>query len=265
MPETLVNPIKKRIAADELAIGMLIRLARSGEIARIAKTSDHDFLFIDIQHASYSLETISHITQVALGCGIAPLVRVRSVRDPDIAVVLDCGAMGIVFPDVNNADEARLAVDTCRFAPVGHRSLIIGHSIFDFRAVPPDDAIRILNENTVVVCMIETVEGLESVEEIAAVPGVDILLLGLTDLLYTMGKPGRLADPAVVQAVERTAAACRANGIALGVGGDSDPARQRRYIEMGARFAPLPADHFILLGAASAAAANLRAMHGESR
>ena len=73
-------------------------MARSGDVARIARSSGHDFLFIDIQHSIYTLETIAHIAQVALGCGVAPFVRVRSCRDPDISVMLDlrgdgdCGA-----------------------------------------------------------------------------------------------------------------------------------------------------------------------------
>ena len=100
--------------AGELALGLIVRLARSGDIARIARATGHDFLFIDVQHAIFALETIGHIAQAALGCGVAPLVRVRSVRDPDIPVLLDCGVTGIVFPDINTADDARLAVRTCK-------------------------------------------------------------------------------------------------------------------------------------------------------
>src|SRR5580704_12057446 len=95
------NLVRRRMEADELALGLIVRLSRSGDIARIARATGHDFLFIDAQHAIFSLETIGHIAQAALGCGVAPLVRVRSVRDPNIALMLDCGATGIVVPDVN--------------------------------------------------------------------------------------------------------------------------------------------------------------------
>ena len=86
---------------------MNVRIVRSGDIARIAKTTGHDFIFIDMQHSLYSVETIGHIAQVALAIGVTPMVRVRSVDDPDTSVLLDNGVTGIVFPDVNNADEAR--------------------------------------------------------------------------------------------------------------------------------------------------------------
>src|SRR5437764_12415220 len=92
------NPVKQRMQAGEVALGMIVRLARSGDIARIAKTTGHDFIFIDRQHSLFSLETIGHIAQAALGCGVAPLVRVRSCEDPDTALLLDNGVAGIVFP-----------------------------------------------------------------------------------------------------------------------------------------------------------------------
>jgi 2-keto-3-deoxy-L-rhamnonate aldolase RhmA len=256
----LENPVKARLAAGDLAIGMVVRLSRSGDIARIARSSDLDFIFMDVQHAIYSLETIGHIAQTALGCGVAPLVRVRNCRDPDIAVMLDCGATGIVFPDINNAEEARIAVDTCRYAPIGKRSLTSGYPIFNYRPVPPRDTVRILNETTLVVCMIETADGLANVEEIAAVEGIDVLLIGLTDLLYNLGRPGELTHPSVIEAVERVAASTKKNGKHLGLGGDSDPGRQAEYVKRGVRFFCLPTDGAYVLSGASAAAASLRGM-----
>ena len=83
----IANPVRRRMEAGELALGLIVRLARSGDIARIARATGHDFLFIDVQHAIFSLETIGHIAQAALGCGVAPLVRACSVRDPDIPVM----------------------------------------------------------------------------------------------------------------------------------------------------------------------------------
>ena len=85
------NPALARIAADEVALGMIVRLARTGEIARYAAMTGHDFVFIDMQHAAYTIETVSEIAQCALGCGVSAMVRVRGVDDPNIGVLLDCG------------------------------------------------------------------------------------------------------------------------------------------------------------------------------
>src|SRR5437763_4777776 len=167
------NPVKVRMAAGDVALGMIVRLSRSGDIARIAKTTGHDFIFIDRQHSLFSLETIGHIAQAALGCGVAPLVRARGCDDPDTALLLDNGVTGIVFPDVSNAADARCAVAACKFPPIGARSVGGAYPDFDLAPVPVDEAVRLLNENTLVVCMIETSEGLANVNEIAAVDGVD--------------------------------------------------------------------------------------------
>ena len=115
--ERLAHPIKQRLQAGDVALGMPVRLGRSADVARIAKSTGHDFLFIDCQHSLFNLETIGHIVSTAMSCGIAPLVRVRSIDDPDVSLLLDNGAMGIVYPDINTAEEARRAVDACKFAP----------------------------------------------------------------------------------------------------------------------------------------------------
>lgn len=119
----LAHPIRQRLQAGDVALGMPVRLGRSGDIARIAKSTGHDFLFIDCQHSLFNLETIGHIVNTAMSYGIAPLVRVRGIDDPDVSLLLDNGAMGIVYPDINTAAEAQRAVDACKFAqPAGARS-----------------------------------------------------------------------------------------------------------------------------------------------
>lgn len=256
------NPAKQRLEAGELALGLIVRLSRSGDVARLAKSSGLDFLFIDVQHAIYSLETISHIAQAALGCGITAMVRMRGCRDPNTSVLLDGGVTGIAFPDVNTAEDARAGVAACKYAPVGRRSATSGYALFDFRAVPQAEAIAIMNRNTLVVCMIETLEGLANVDEIAAVEGVDVLLIGLTDLLTSMGKPGALGDPEAMDAVARVAAACRKHGKFFGVGGDTSLERQKIYIEQGSQFIPTQSDGAFLMAAASQAAGNLRVLKG---
>ena len=115
---SIPNPVKELLKAGKVALGMNVRLARSGDIARIAKTTGHDFIFIDIQHSLFTVETIGHIAEAALGCNIAPLVRVRSCDDPDTSLLLDNGVTGIVFPDISTAAEAQRAVNRARFPPL---------------------------------------------------------------------------------------------------------------------------------------------------
>jgi 2-keto-3-deoxy-L-rhamnonate aldolase RhmA len=257
LPE-LVNPVKARMRAGEVALGMIVRLARSGDIVRVAKSSGHDFVFIDRQHSLFSLETVGHLAQVGLGCGTAVLVRARGCDDPDISVMLDNGVTGIIIPDVNSAGEARRAVDACKFAPIGKRSVAGGYPNFDCAAVPLAHATRALNEATLVVCMIETQEGLRNVGEIAAVEGVDVVHVGCNDLLAAMGKPGEFGHPQIVSAVERVIAAARQHGKFPGLGGERDLARQLAFIQKGVRFVTTQTDMGFLMAEASRRAAELR-------
>ena len=263
MTTTETNPVKALLRAGACALGMNVRLARSADIARIAKSSGHDFLFIDTQHAIFDLETIAHIAQTALSIGIAPLVRVRGVDDPDVSLLLDNGVTGIVYPDVNTAEQARHAVRTVRFAPLGRRSVGGTYAQFDFKPVPTGTVMARLNEATLLVCMIETMEGLANVEAIAAVAGVDVLHVGSNDLLADMGKPGQFDCPEMVAAQARVIAAARANGIFAGCGGNRDIARQAAAIRAGAQFVTTQADIAFLMAAASQWTSGVRGMLAE--
>ncbi len=249
--ETLVNPVKERLRAGDVALGMPVRLGRSPDIARIAKATGHDFIFIDCQHSLFNVETIGAIASTALAIGIAPLVRVRGIDDPDVSLLLDNGVLGIVYPDVNTAAQARRAVDICKFAPLGKRSVSGGYPQFDYRSVPVGKAVPALNDSCLLACMVETVEGLENVEAIAAVEGVDVVHLGSNDLLANMGKPGQFDDPALVEAHERVIAACRKHGKVAGSGGNRDVQRQLAVIRKGCRFITTQSDIGFLSAAAS--------------
>lgn len=245
------NPLKEKLARGEPALGISVRLARSPDIARIAKTTGHDFIFIDIQHSIFNVETLSNMAQTALAIGISPVVRVRSIDDPDVSLLLDNGVTGIVYPDVNTEDQARRAVEVCKFAPLGKRSVTGGYPMFDYASVPLAQAIPAINGATLVVCMIETVEGLENVEKIAAVPGVDVIHVGTNDLLVNMGLPGQFDHADIIAAQERVNAACARFGKTAGCGGNRDVGRQAAAIRKGARFLTTQTDISFLASAAS--------------
>ena len=134
----LVNPVKEKLRAGEVALGITVRISRTPDIARIAKSTGHDFIFIDGQHSIFNLESTIAIAHAALGIGLTCLVRVRNVDDPDASLLLDNGAAGIIYPDISTPAEAQKAVDTCKFPPIGRRSVVGGYPHFDFRSVPLD-------------------------------------------------------------------------------------------------------------------------------
>ena len=246
----LVNPVKEKLKAGKPVLGMNIRLGRSPDIARIAKATGHDFIFIDVQHSIFNLETTVSIAHTALAIDLCCLVRVRGMDDPDVSLLLDNGVTGIVYPDVATAADARKAVEICKFAPIGKRSVCGGYPHFDYRSVPLVESVPQLNDSCLLVLMIETVEGLNNVEEIAAVPGVDVIHVGSNDLLVNMGKPGKFDDPQIIAAQDRVIAAAKAHGKFAGCGGNRDVGRQADAVRRGAQFLTTQTDIGFLAAAA---------------
>jgi 2-keto-3-deoxy-L-rhamnonate aldolase RhmA len=255
----LVNPVKEKLRAGEVVLGITVRISRTPDIARIAKATGHDFIFIDGQHSIFNLETTIAICHTALAIGVAPLVRVRGVDDADASLLLDNGAAGIIYPDISTPDEARKAVDRCKFPPIGKRSVVGGYPQFDFRSVPLSESVPQLNEHCLLVCMIETVEGLNNIEKIAAVKGVDVVHLGSNDMLANMGKSGKFDDPDIVAAQERVIKAARDNGIFAGCGGNRDVERQVKAIKRGAQFVTTQTDIGFLTASANQWTSGVRA------
>lgn len=252
MVDRLTNSALDRMRAGDVALGMSVRLGQTGDIARIAKSTDHDFIFLDAQHAVFGADTIREIAQTALSIGVAAVVRVRGLDDPDVGVLLDNGVMGIVFPEVNTADEARRAVRMTRFPPAGTRSApgVLPH--FNYQPLPLAETLAELNRSTLVAVMVETPEGLTNLEEIAAVDGVDVVHVGTNDLLLSLGKAGQFDDPIVMNTYERVVAATRTHGKFAGAGGNRDVARQVEAIGLGVRFITTNSDIRFLMGAAAA-------------
>jgi hypothetical protein len=128
--------MKEKLAAGELVLCMNLRLARSVDIAMVAKAGGYDALYVDMQHAPYSIETTATICAAALGIGITPLVRVPS-HDPQwMSRVLDGGAQGVILPDVNTSAEAKTIVSACRFPPLGKRSVMGLGPALGYQAIP---------------------------------------------------------------------------------------------------------------------------------
>lgn len=254
------NHTKRRLAAGELALGMGARQARTVDIATIAKTCGFDWLFIDMEHGAMSVDDAARISIAALSQGVTPVVRICKDALFEGTRCLDNGAMGVVVPHVDTAEEAREVARAYRFPPVGHRSWGGPPFAYGLHAVNPAAAQAELNREIIVACMIETPEAVANAEAIAAVPGVDVLMFGTSDLTATMGIPGQIGHKDVRRAYEAVGAACARHGKVMGMGGVYDEKVAPDYIRLGARFILSGSDHAFLMAGAAARAAFLRGM-----
>jgi len=230
------NVTKRRLAAGELALGMGLRQARTVDTAMIAKTCDFDWLFIDMEHSAMDVDTAAQIAVAGLGAGITPLIRVPGHEHHHATRLLDAGAQGIVVPHVDSVEEAERVVSYCKYPPLGHRSVAGAQPQLGFRAMPVAEATRLVNEEILVVVMLETPLAISKAEDIAAVKGVDVLLIGTNDLCAEMGIPGQFTDAGVEAAYKTVIDACRRHGKHPGMGGVYEPALLQKYIGMGMRF-----------------------------
>lgn len=259
MPEVR-NHARERLEAGELALGIGLRQARTVDIAKAMKTCGFDWLFIDMEHNSMSVDMAAQISVAAQDTGITPIVRVPGFEHFHATRVLDAGAQGVVVPHVDTPEQALQMVRNCRYPPIGKRSVTSALPHFDFQSVPVGEATRTINDATVLVLMLETPEAIDNVEKIAAVPGYDVLLVGTNDLCMEMGIPGQVGDPKVVEIYERVIAACHANGKYPGLGGVYDLALMERYIGMGVRMILCGSDLALMMAAGRQRAEALRAI-----
>ncbi len=230
---TVTNPARERLERGEVSLGFGIRVARSVEIARAMRATGFDWLFLDFEHGAMSVETAAALSVAGLDAGIAPLVRVPKGDTALATRLLDNGALGVVMPHVDTADEARKTVAALSYPPRGKRGLFGSLPQFGFGAVDPRTIMATLNATNLIVVMIETATGVANAEAIAAVPGVDALLIGTNDLALDLGVPGDLGHERVTDAYRRVIAACRAHGKWPGMGGVYNQALMQRYVEMG--------------------------------
>ncbi|MEU1690081.1 aldolase/citrate lyase family protein [Streptomyces hirsutus] len=248
----LRNPAKEKLSRGEPVFSMTIRLVRTVDIASIAYTAGFDSVYIDMEHSSFPLEAAGQICMACNHLGVTPLVRVPGLDPSFIARVMDAGAMGIIVPDVQSADEARTVVRAVKHAPLGERSLAGAPPQLHYRALPADQTARELDQASMVVAMIESQDGLNAADAIAAVDGVDILLVGANDLSGDLGIAGQMDHPQVHEAFLHVIDACRAHGKVVGIGGlGGRPDLIRQYLELGAGYVSTGNDVSFLSAAAA--------------
>ena len=252
------NIAKEKILNGELCLGVGLRQSRTVDIGKIMATSGYDWLFIDMEHNSMDIDIASQISVAAQDAGITPIVRVPDFAHHHATRVLDCGAMGVVFPHVENADIAKKLVSYCLYPPKGHRSMTGVLPQLDFKQNAIAEVASIINENMLIVIMLESPEAIENVETIAAIDGVDVVLIGTNDLCMEMGIPGDYSNPKVKDAYIKVIEACKKYGKTPGMGGVYNEELMSEYIKMGMKFILSGSDLSFMMQSASQRSNKLR-------
>jgi 2-keto-3-deoxy-L-rhamnonate aldolase RhmA len=230
--EPWVNPVRAKLTAGDPVIGVVIA-TNNVEVATHAASLGFDFIWMEMEHSPISLETVRNIVLATRGQTCLPFARPPTNELWTAKRVLDAGVLGVIFPFTRTPELARQAVQACRYPPVGLRGSGAdlarvcwpqAHNYYDFA-----------DKNVLVVTVVEDTAALNSIDEIAAIPGIDVIFIGTSDLSFSLGLRGRQDEKKLDEAVAKILAAGRKNGKFMG-----RPARTaadiRKYHAQGFQF-----------------------------
>src|ERR1041384_8881070 len=189
------NKTKLKLQNNELALGFGVHHLRTSAAGMLAAAAEHDWLFIDMEHGAISPHDATQICIAALPTGITPIVRICAGALDEGTRSLDNGALGVVVPHVDTAERAKEVARAFRYPPLGHRSWGGPPAAFGYRAPGNAEAQAALNKAILVVVMIESPQAVANAKEIAAVEGIDALLIGTSDLPADKGISRPLDHP----------------------------------------------------------------------
>jgi 2-dehydro-3-deoxyglucarate aldolase/4-hydroxy-2-oxoheptanedioate aldolase len=210
------NPVKRALRGGGVAFGTMMFEFPTTGIARAAAAAGAEFAIFDMEHTGWSIETVRMLMSTSRAADLVPMVRVPAAQYHLISRPLDVGAMGIMVPMVGNEADARLIVQSAKYPPLGRRGAAFGVAHDDYRSDDLVATLRSSNDEVFLIAQIETTDGLDSVEKIAAVDGIDCLWIGHFDLTNSMGIPGQFTHPRYLGAVERVVETSQRHGKAAG-------------------------------------------------
>ncbi|MCL4745289.1 MAG: hypothetical protein KJZ83_07735 [Burkholderiaceae bacterium] len=210
------NAIKRDVLQGKTVAGAMVFEFFSPGMSAILANAGCRYVLYDMEHTGLGFETLKWLFSSCRGLPIEPMVRVPRGEYAWLARALDLGARGVMIPMVESAEQARSIVQACRYPPAGRRGAAFGFAQDDYTGGDVGEKVRAANERTLVIAQIETERGLEQVEAIAAVEGVDVLWVGHFDLSNFLGVPGKFDDPRFDQALRKVAEVAKRHGKAAG-------------------------------------------------
>ena len=240
------NVVKQKLQAGELAYGGWITLP-SPAVAEVMALSGLDFLVIDTEHGAINIESVQAILQAISATDVVPIVRLAGSQRMFANKILDTGPLGIIVPMVSSREDAEATVSAALYPPEGTRGIGLGRAQ-GYELDRREGYLKAANDQMLVVVQVEHRDGVESIEEIVAVPGVDLVFLGPADLAGSMGYRTQPGHPDVGKAIDRVAQAARRARIPVGIP-VSGPEDLSRRVKQGFQFFHIGVDTVYLGGA----------------
>jgi 2-dehydro-3-deoxyglucarate aldolase/4-hydroxy-2-oxoheptanedioate aldolase len=251
------NTTRERLSRGETVFGCGLQTYRSAEIPRTFAVAGFDYVFIDLEHSSFDLQTAHDMIKSSLDAGITPIVRVGELAYSLVARLLDSGAQGIILPRVEDPAILREALSWMRFPPAGKRGYGINPTMIRYEARGFPEIIEHQNLNTLAVVQFETRTAMERAEELLSIPGMNIAMVGPADLSISLGVPGQFDHPEMIATIDALIEKCNRHGVVPGIQTRS-LAMSKFWAERGMRFIGTAAEHALLLEKAKETVGALR-------
>ncbi len=252
------NHTKDRLRNGQTVFGSALQHFRSAEVPRLFAAAGFDYVFIDTEHGGFDLETVQDMVAASVRSSITPVVRVGELAYSLVARVLDVGAQGIIFPRVEDPRVLEEAVSWTKFPPAGKRGFGIMAPLLDYEPATFPAIMRHLDDSTLVVVQFETRRALERRAELLAVRGIDVAMIGPSDLSISLGVAGEFEHPILVSAIDEFIEDCRHHQVVPGIQCRS-VAQARFWAQRGMRFVGAASELGLLLERSKQAVGELQA------
>lgn len=212
-----MNTVKEKIRAGDFVLGTMVSEVACPNLVRIFKTAGFEYLIVDCEHGYFDFSQLAAMVSVANGFDIPLLVRIPVIDRGIITKLLDMGADGLLVPMVNTREQAEEIVSFAKYPKMGKRGVSTQRAHTNYAPPKLEDYFRLANDRTIIMVQIETREGLDHAEEIAAVEGIDAIVIGPNDLSIDLGVPGDLRSPQIRDAVDLVVRAAKKHDKAAGI------------------------------------------------
>lgn len=216
--------LKERLKSGEKLLGTMVTTIDTPDFMKVLKNCGYDYVLIDCEHGSYSFDAVSRMIGVARPIGLPVLVRIPEIRREHVLKFMEMGASGLLLPNTESAEQAKKLVEYSKYAPMGKRGVSLSRPHADFKKVNGKEYMAQANAETILMCQIESAQGVQNVESIIGVDGIDVAFVGPNDMSQDYGILGEFENPIMISALNRVLEAAKAAGKVAGVHfGKEDP------------------------------------------
>jgi len=238
------NNLKEALGKGKNVFGPFMKFTDPAAV-EIMGFAGFNFVIIDAEHGPISMQSAQNMIRAAETVNITPVIRVSDNDEPLILRALDIGAQGIEIPQINSKSQAIKAVKSVKYAPQGERGVCRYVRAANYSSLDKFKYFQSANEETMIIAHIEGVEGINNLDEILSVPGIDVIFIGPYDLSQSLGMPGQVSHSLVVKKMKEVVIKCRENDIAVGTFAD-DIQTAKKWISLGIQYMSFSVDVGIL-------------------